>query len=229
METTLIEKVEKPVNDTVAQANAIVVVDTETRLAAAEFLKVIKGMQKQVSDTFDPIVAKANAAWKEACNQRSKYLDPLKTAETALKNKAIAYDTEIERKAREEQARLEAKARTEEERKRKELEERARKAEAAGKAAKAEELRQKAEEVHVEAPTVQAPSVNVAGQSTREDWYAEVTDMMALVKAIADGKAPLTFIAPDMTVLNKQAKSMKNTWSYPGVAFKSRKVLSARA
>jgi len=45
METTLIEKVEKPVNDTVAQANAIVVVDTETRLAAAEFLKVIKGMQ----------------------------------------------------------------------------------------------------------------------------------------------------------------------------------------
>lgn len=229
MELTVIEKVAKPVNDTVAQASAIVVINTETRLMAGDYLKVIKGMQKEVSATFDPIIEKAHLAHKEAVAQKKKYYDPLVMAETSLKNKAIAYDTEQERKAREEQERLAAKARAEEERKRKELEERARKAEEAGKAAKADELRAKSEAVRVEVPVVQPQAVKVEGQATREDWYAEVTDLMALVKAIAEGKAPLTFVEASMPNLNKQAKSMKNTWSYPGVAFKSRKVMAARA
>ena len=229
METYLIEKVEKPVNDTVAKANAIVVVDTATRLEASEYLKFIKGMHKQVSETFDPIVKKANDAWREACNQRNKYLDPLKEAEAKLKYKAIAYDTEVECKAREEQAKLEAKARAEEERKRKELEERARKAEEAGKASKAEELRQKAEEVHVEVPIIQPATVQVAGQSVREDWYAEIVDLKAFVKSIAEGRTPMMFIEPNITALNKQAKATKNTLSYDGIVFKSRKIMSVRA
>ena len=39
-----------------------------------------------------------------------------------------------------------------------------------------------------------------SGVSYRENRKAEVTDLMALVKAVAAGQAPVTRLKPDMTV-----------------------------
>jgi len=228
MNQELMLKVEKPVHDTVEKATLIKVINQQTYLDASDYLSVIKGVQKEVNGTFDPIVKKAYEAHKEAKAQKDKFLVPLKTAETSLKTKMISYDAEQIKIAREKQDKLDAQAKAEQERKENALKERARKAEEAGKYDKAEELKEKASNVEVVAPVYQPQTVQVKGQSIKETWYAEITDLKALVKEVADGKAPISFLLPNMPILNKQAQSMKDTWKYAGVDFKSKKTMSAR-
>lgn len=220
--------IEKESQDLVGKANSYQVKTQSDYEIGGEFLRAIKGLQKKVNETFDPIVKSAHNTWKESIAKKNMHYEPLEEAEKIVKSKRIEYFDEQERIAREKQEKLEREARAEEERKRKALEERARKAEEAGKAEKAEELRQKAEEVRVEAPIVAPRVENIKGESIREQWYAEVTDLKLLCKAIAEGKAPITFIEANMPMLNKQAASMKNTWEYPGVVFKSRRISSMR-
>jgi|GEM_PF-3472631 len=140
---TEIEKVEKPVNDMVAKVNALVVNDTQTRLSVGALLTAIKGLQKEVDEGYDGIIKSAHTTWKGALAKKAKYYDPLVKAEALAKQKALAYDEEVERKAREEQARILAKAKAEEDRKRREFEERARKAEEAARLER--EAKEKAE------------------------------------------------------------------------------------
>jgi hypothetical protein len=221
--------IEKESQDLVNKANSYQVKTQQDYEVGGEFLRAIKGLQKKVNETFDPIIESARKTWKESLSKKDLHFEPLEQAEKIVKTKRLEYFDEQERITREKQEKLEREARAEEERKRKALEERARKAEEAGKADKAEELRLKAEEVRVEAPIVQPRVENIKGESIREQWYAEVNDLLALVKAIAEGKAPITFIEANVPMLNKQAVSMKNTWSYPGVVFKSKRISSMRS
>lgn len=55
------------------------------------------------------------------------------------------------------------------------------------------------------------------GLSIRATWSAEVTDLMELVKAVAKGKQPLSYLSPCLTALNLQAKSLKSELKIPGV------------
>lgn len=55
------------------------------------------------------------------------------------------------------------------------------------------------------------------GTAIRKTWSAEVVDLMALVKAVASGKVPLTAIEANMTFLNGQARALKNLLAYDGV------------
>lgn len=83
----------------------------------------------------------------------------------------------------------------------------------------AEERRQQAAEVQVISPIVAPTIQKVENTSTRENWSAEVVDMMSLVKAVADGKAPLTWLKVDQVAINKQATSTKNGLQFPGIKF----------
>jgi hypothetical protein len=55
------------------------------------------------------------------------------------------------------------------------------------------------------------------GAATRRTWGAEVYDKLALVKAVAEGKAPLEAVEAAMPVLNGLARSLKGALSVPGV------------
>lgn len=55
------------------------------------------------------------------------------------------------------------------------------------------------------------------GVSYRDVWCAEVTCLSELVKAVADGKAPLGAIKADETYLGQWARMSKGTESLPGV------------
>jgi len=74
----------------------------------------------------------------------------------------------------------------------------------------------------LEAPVV-IQKVEIAGPdkaegvSYRDNYSAEVTDLMTLVKAVAAGKAPITCLAADMTNLNGWARLTKGTEALPGV------------
>jgi len=78
-------------------------------------------------------------------------------------------------------------------------------------------------------PTIEAPA-KVSGISTRSTFSAEVTDLMALIKAVANGTAPIECIAADTKFLGAQARAFKKAGQlYPGVLAKEERSIAARA
>jgi hypothetical protein len=62
----------------------------------------------------------------------------------------------------------------------------------------------------------------------RVTWKATVIDLMKLVKAVAEGKAPIAYLEANMTALNAAAKSYRNTLDIPGVLQYNEPVQSKR-
>jgi hypothetical protein len=56
----------------------------------------------------------------------------------------------------------------------------------------------------------------VEGISTVETWKAEIVDLMALVKAVAEGRAPISLLSGNQVAVNSIAKH-KGTLTYPGI------------
>jgi hypothetical protein len=79
------------------------------------------------------------------------------------------------------------------------------------------------------APAVAAPA-KVSGISGRITYGAEVTSLIDLVKAVADGKAPLEAVSANTTFLGQQARAFKKAGPlYPGVTAIATHGISARA
>ena len=67
-----------------------------------------------------------------------------------------------------------------------------------------------------------------AGISYKTSWSAEVTDLLALVQAVAQGHAPLKTVKADEVVLNQLARSLRESFSLPGVRAVSRRDQSVK-
>jgi hypothetical protein len=147
----------------------------------------------------------------------------LEEAERIVKRKMSDYQQAQETLRIENQRKADEAARKEQEK----IRAQAAKAEAAGKVEKAEALQQRAQAVV--APVIQYSVPQVAGIGTRENWYAECTDLMVLVKAIAEGKAPLSLVMANDKVLGQQARSLKKDFVAPGVRVWSDKNIAAGA
>lgn len=222
--------IETEVAPVVKMANDLVVKSDDQSLEAQEILKNIKSKRKKISDFFGPMKTKAHAAWKEICNSESFVDAPLEQAERTVKNKVITYSQEVERK-RQEEARLAEAKRLEAERKEREkLEEQARKAEANGKTEKAEALREKAEQVVVQ-PTFIAPAAapKTNGTAFKKVWKGECTDLLALCKAIAEGRAPVSLVVASQSEINSYAKVIKDTMQVPGLKISEVTEMAVRA
>jgi hypothetical protein len=96
--------------------------------------------------------------------------------------------------------------------------------EAARMRQEADDLQREAEDVVAEA--VEAPKP--VGFSSRKAWKAEVTDFMKLVKAVAEGKAPLNTLVANDSGLNKLAEAWGGQNPPPGVRFVSREISTTR-
>lgn len=205
-----------------------------------ENLKLAEGMQKKITD---PI----NIALKAVKALFAPVLSTLEADKEIIAEKLVAYDDEQQRlqKEKEEKAQREAAAeearlkkikedqekawRDKQEKAQKEADELAAagKAEEAAKAQavadkagdKAEERAQQAAEVFVPAPVVAPTAQKPQGMHYQERWSGECTDLMALVKAVADGKAPITFLSANQPGINKQATATKNALQFPGIKF----------
>lgn len=208
------------------QAKMIVVKDEGTLSKANEIFLTIKALRKKIGEVFDPIIAKSHAAHKEALAQKTQAEAPLIVAEKYLNGQVTVYHQEMERKRREEEELLRQKAIKEEmERRKKEEEDRLQQAaelEAAGAKEEAEALIQETVEenekpVEVYIPPPETPKVKLEGATVKEYWSAQVTDLKALCRAVAEGKCPVSYIEPNMTVLNGQARALKKEMSIPGV------------
>lgn len=194
-----------------ANAESFQIRSAEDYRLAAETLKSVKGRQSELKSLRETITKPMLVALEAA---RALFRQPeatLASAEQLLKGAMSAFDERQESERREAQRRLDEAA----ERERRKLEQQAERAAAKGDADKAAELQERA--AMVVAPIAQQDRPAVAGVSRRETWRAEVTDLRALVRAIADGHVPLTAVEANQKFLNNQARALRSEMRYPGV------------
>lgn len=225
---TEIQVIESKANDIVGRANALTVTSKKEYDGCAEFLRAIKGLKKEIDETFDESIKKAHEAHKAIVAAKKSHYDPLDSAERIIKQKSLTWYQEEQRKAQEEQRRLDEQARKAEEKRKAELEAQAKAWEEKGNTEKAEERRQAAEEVFVPAPVVNRVE-KADGQAIVTTWRAEVTDLFALCNAIARGELPETVVAPVMKELNALARTWKGTKKFDGVRFVKEETMSVRS
>lgn len=211
--------IEKETNDVISQANAIVVTSNEQETRAVEFLKIVKNMQKEISETFDPIVEKAHAAHKEATAQRNKFLNPLLEAEKKIKRMVGDFRLEMERKHIEQERKIREEAEKKAEVERQRLAKQAEKAAAKGNEDKAAELLARSEAVRAPTVIVEKQTVKQEGMGIRSVWKARIT-MPEIV--------PRGYCIPNEKYLNDLARSTKGTLKIPGVEFYEESVVSMR-
>jgi hypothetical protein len=204
-----------------AHAKALKIIDAASYQRGGELIVAIKGLRKQIDECFDPIVKKAHEAHKEAVAQKKKVEAPLVEAEGLLKPALAAWDTKQEELRRAEQRRLEEEAR-----KRAEDEQLAyaAQAERCGDKEAAQAILDAPVEV---APVIMTTAPKLAGVSYRETWSAQVTDMMALVKAVAAGQQPLSLLVVNIPGLNGMARALKGALNIPGVKAVCEKTVAA--
>ena len=219
MENEKVAVIEKRTQDLSTQAEGIVILTQGHYEKANDFLRAVKGLQKEIHSTFDPIVSAAHKTHQEATSKRKEHLEPAISAERVVKSKMIVYSDEQERLRQIEQRKIDAKARAEEERKRKELEARAEKWAAKGKTAKAEELQEQAEEVEVAAPVIAVKIDKIKGVSFKENWSAIVVD---------ETKVPREYMQVNTMALNRIAKATRGSIKIAGVEWKMEKILASR-
>jgi hypothetical protein len=217
------EELERETAMTVGTASAVVIVDDATFEGAAGVLRTIKGRHNELDALRKGITKPLDDAKKAVMNMFRTPLERLKNAENITKASMLTYTREQEAKRVAEEARLQEIARKEREK----IERAAERAAKAGKEEKAEALEAIAEAVPV--PVVAEATPKVAGQSVRNTYHAQVTDKMALIKAVAEGKAPDVLLEPNMTALNGQARALKQAMNYPGVQLRIEQTLSSRS
>ena len=194
------------------QAMGLVIIDDASLSRGNEILLTIKDLRKKIADTFGPICAAAFAAHKTAVKAQKDAEAPLVEAEGIIKPAIARYMAEVDRKRREA-----------EDRQRKEAEKAAEEA-ALAAAIEAEDAGAAPEEVTaiVEAPVyipppVTPPPPKLSGISIRKIVKFEVTDLRALVKAVAAGQVPIEAVQANTTVIGAQARSLRLSLRWPGV------------
>ena len=202
------------------QADAVKIVDADSYVKASGLWQDIRALRAKVKESFDPIIQKAHAAHRAALDSKAKVDAPLEVAEKTVKKAMNAWDEEQERIRQEEQRRLQEEARKREEEARLAA---AIEAEQAGAKEEAEQILE--EPVYVAPVVVQKQTPKVQGGPVfRTVWKHQVTDLMALVKAVAAGHAPLTAIQANDVFLGQQARSLKDALRIPGVKAYSERV-----
>lgn len=251
--SNLIEPEAKFAKNAVAIANEYVIDCQELADAAADDLADVKRHMKDANELRMSQTRPLDDTKKKIMELFNPVVDLLGQAEAKHKANILAWNKkeqariEAERKAAEEAARLIA------EQAQKEAEESARQAEEARKAAEtaiesgdtataqealstavqaqaqAETAAQVAETVtHMAAPMAKAVA-KTKGVSTTKVWKAECTDLLALVKAIAAGDAPIALIEFAQAEANKRAKALQTEFKAAGVRVYFEESVSARA
>ena len=207
------------------RASQITITDQPTYDRAAEMVVQIVTLRKRVVEHHAPIKKATHDAHKAAVAAEKKLLDPLQQAEMMLKRSIGAWDQEQENKRLEAQRQLEEAQRKADEEARLSLA-----AEAEENGADAETVDEILETPVVAPVAVAQPTYQKAnGVNTFLRWRAEVVDLKALCRAVADGKASSMLVQANMVALNQMARAQKQTFSVPGVKAISESSVAVRS
>jgi poly-D-alanine transfer protein DltD len=200
------------------QANTLMISTMDDYRIAQGLMKTVKERIKELTYTRMAQTRPLDESKNKIIAFFSAPLEKLEKAKNYLNKIMVNFTEEQEAKRREEERRLqeEARKRAEYDAIRQALD-----AEAAGETQEAEQILQ--EPVYVPPIKVNSTVPKSKESHVRETWSCEVVDLKALVKAIAEGKAPLQAVEADMAFLNGQARSYKQALNIPGVRAVSKK------
>jgi hypothetical protein len=198
-------------------AGRLIVKDDETFLSAGLLLKDIKSYDHEVDEICDPGIKRWYDGHRASVADKKKLTEPLREAEENIKGKLAEYNQKIQDKIEQDRRGREKAAQDKAEKERRDA---ARLAEKAGdkKAAK-EILNTPLAPVPVAPSTMEIPKVQ--GVSFRKKWNAEITDIKALIAAVAVGDAPSSLLKIDEVKLRAFASATRGNMNVPGVRFYS--------
>lgn len=197
------QQIESEANELVTQCKTWSIVDTESYASAGNLWATAKQLREKISETFDPIIAKAWSAHKEAVAQKKRHDEPLAAAQTQIKQKMIAYDAEQERLRRAEQLRLELEAKQKAEQDNLDL---AAIMEKAGLKEEAEQVI--SEPVRIEPVVLPKATPKIEGFKYRSNWTFKIKD---------ESKIPREYMTPDVTKIGKIVRALKEATNIPGI------------
>jgi len=197
------EDVDKKATTALSLAKGISIASTDEYQGATSLLKDIKGIQREIDDTFSPVISAAHIAHQQAISAKKKHSEPLKDAERLLKGKVSGYLINEEKKRRAEEAR-----RQEEARKQAEEEQLARaiEAEEFGENEEAEDIIH--EEISVAPVIVEKTVPKVQGISKQMAWKFRVVDA---------AKLPREYLVPDDKKIGVVVRALKSEARIAGV------------
>lgn len=99
--------------------------------------------------------------------------------------------------------------------------ERAARAEAKGDTERAAEILETVPTVAFPTALLEPVTPKVKGIAKQEYFWAEVTDLPALLTAVASGEIPQEAVTPNIPYLNKTAQALKHSLKWPGVTVRS--------
>jgi len=212
LETPEVKRMEQTALAWPDRARAITITDQDTYNKAAMVLVEIVRLRKDIKAHHKPIKDATNKAHKEAVAAEKKLLEPIAQAESIIKGTVGQWDAEQERLRLAEQRRLQEAQRKAGEEARLALA-----AEAEANGATDETVEEILDTPVVQPAIVAKPTFQKAnGVSRQERWGAEVVDIKALCRAVADGQAAPTMVLPNMVALNSMARAMRSTFNVPG-------------
>jgi len=187
------------------RAVALVIKTPEDYTAAAELVRSIVELSKQIDATFDPIIADAYRAHKTAVETKKRFSLPVLVDRDTISRKMLAWSNEQERirRAREEEI---AKA--------------AREAEEKRALAEAAELERQGEpeladvvlENHIAAPapvvSIASSVPKVAGFAKRVNWRWRISNVDLI---------PRQYMMPNEIAINGVVRSLKDKCQIPGL------------
>ena len=205
------------------QANTLMISTMDDYRVAQGLMKTVKERIKELTDTRMAQTRPIDESKAKIIAFFAIPLEKLEKAKGYLNQIMVKFTEEQEAKCKEEERRLqkEAQTRAEEEALQQALE-----AEAAGETQEAEQII--AEPVYVIPIKVMSGIPKSKESHIRETWSAEIFDIMALVKSIADGKTDIQAIEPNNLIkthafLNTLATRYKQSLNIPGVRVVSKR------
>jgi hypothetical protein len=199
----------------VAQCSKLNVTDAQSYEAAAGKRVLVKSAIEYFEGLYRPRVDEAYRHHRSLLADLKKFTEPLQTVYDRIGKLMAYYDSQME--ARRQQEQREADRKAEEE-----------KAAAAAVARElgAEEAAKKIEQAPPEPTVVAKTTPKIEGLHYTETKHYAVEDLKALVKAVAEGKAPIGAIDFNKGFINKQTHALFDSvepdkkgvkWLYPGV------------
>lgn len=208
------------------EANLVKIVDQQTYDSATYLLlQRIIPFRTRWKAYWETLRVPAYASYKAIMDKFNEGDNPAETAERKVKAEIRRWDDEQSRIQQAEQRKAQEAA---------EREERERRIQSAVIATDSGATEQEVEAI-LEAPVavvaapVEPTYQKATGVSGRDNWKCKVTDMKALVKAVAAGKVPITYIQANESVLNARAKADRETLNIPGCLAYNERIISGRS
>jgi hypothetical protein len=175
--------------------------------------RVLQASKKEVESFYKPLKQQVDAFKAPLLMHEKEFAGPIDVEMKRLGGLITAYNQEVEKKRQEAErvAREEAEKAAREEQLARAIE--------LDQSGDAEAAAQVLDEPIMATPVViqQEAPVRMAGQVSRMTYSATVMDFRALLRAVVEGKAPLSCVVADDSYLNSKARLEKDGFAVPGV------------